>query len=137
MSVLFSCEPLLMGVVNLLIIGWLPQLLKNIKHWKYWYNFITFWCRNCQQAFVYSYTACDWPLRSGKNTHISIINNSVTHLWSHMNSAITDIAGNSAPSVNIAMPSAEPSAGIVGSNGNCLSVSWCFAMLYKCFMMFY
>ena len=35
--------------------------------------------------------------RFGKSTHISMISNSVTHLWSYTNSAIADIAGNSAP----------------------------------------
>ena len=35
--------------------------------------------------------------RFGKSTHISMISNSVTHLRSYTNSAIADIAGNSAP----------------------------------------
>ena len=35
--------------------------------------------------------------RFGKSTHISMISNSVTHLRSYSNSAIADIAGNSAP----------------------------------------
>ena len=35
--------------------------------------------------------------RFGKSTHISKISNSVTHLRSYTNSAIADIAGNSAP----------------------------------------
>ena len=35
--------------------------------------------------------------RFGKSTHISMISNSVAHLRSHNNSAIADIAGNSAP----------------------------------------
>ena len=34
--------------------------------------------------------------RSGKSTHISMISNSVTHLRSYTNTAIVDIAGNSA-----------------------------------------
>ena len=39
-----------------------------------------------------------WSLdRFGKSTRISMISNSVTHLRSYTNSAITDIAGNSAP----------------------------------------
>ena len=36
-------------------------------------------------------------LRFGKSTHISMISNSVAHLRSYTNSAIADIAGNSAP----------------------------------------
>ena len=36
-------------------------------------------------------------VRFGKSTHISIISNSVTHLRSYTNSAIADIARNSAP----------------------------------------
>ena len=36
-------------------------------------------------------------IRFGKSTHISMISNSVTHLRSYTNSAIADIAGNSAP----------------------------------------
>ena len=36
-------------------------------------------------------------LRFGKSTHLSIISNSVTHLRSYTNSAITDITGNSTP----------------------------------------
>ena len=35
--------------------------------------------------------------RFGKSTHISMISNSVTHLRSYANSAIADIAENSAP----------------------------------------
>ena len=35
--------------------------------------------------------------RSGKSTHISVISNSVTHLRSYTNTAIADIAKNSAP----------------------------------------
>ena len=35
--------------------------------------------------------------RFGKSTHISMISNSVTHLRSYTNSAIADIAENSAP----------------------------------------
>ena len=35
--------------------------------------------------------------RFGKSTHIAMISNSVTHLRSYTNSAIADIAGNSAP----------------------------------------
>ena len=46
------------------------------------------------------------PGRSGKNTHISRISNSVTHLKSYSNSAIANIAGNSLPSVDISAPSA-------------------------------
>ena len=45
------------------------------------------------------------PTRSGKNTRISRISNSVTHLQSHTNTAIT------APSANVAL------------NEECLSVS--------------
>ena len=33
------------------------------------------------------------PGRSGKNTHISTISNSVTHMQSNANTAIADIAG--------------------------------------------
>ena len=65
---------------------------------------------------------------SRKNTHISRISNSLTHLCSYTNTAI---AGNSAPGANIAMPSAKVpalSADIVASNNQCLSVSWCFTM---------
>ena len=40
-------------------------------------------------------------LRSGENTHISMISNSVTHLRSYTNTAIANIVGNSAPSVDI------------------------------------
>ena len=35
--------------------------------------------------------------RFGKSTYISMISNSVTHLWSYTNSAIANIAGNSTP----------------------------------------
>ena len=37
------------------------------------------------------------PARFGRSTHISMISNSVTHLRSYTNSAIADIAENSAP----------------------------------------
>ena len=46
------------------------------------------------------------PGRSGKNTYISRISYSVTHLKSYSNFAIANIAGNSLPSVDIAAPSA-------------------------------
>ena len=38
-----------------------------------------------------------WSVRFRKSTHISMISNSVRHLRSYTNSAIADIAGNSAP----------------------------------------
>ena len=47
------------------------------------------------------------PSRFGKNTHISKISNSVTHLRSYNNSAITDIAGNSVLGPNNAAPDAD------------------------------
>ena len=63
-----------------------------------------------------------WP-RFGKNTHISMISNSVTHPQSDTNTAI---AGNSTlilqetpVSANITTPSAD----VAASNGECSSVS--------------
>ena len=87
--------------------------------------------------------------RSGKNTHISTIRNSVIRLRSYTNTAIADIVGNSddittpsddvsAPSADVSAPSTDvsapttdvsaSSADIIASNGDCLSVTWCFAM---------
>ena len=87
--------------------------------------------------------------RSEKNTHISMVSNSVRHLRSYTNTAIANIDRNSVPGTDIAMPSASivvlstnvtagalnadvtalstdvpaSSADIVTSNGECLSVS--------------
>ena len=87
-------------------------------------------------------------VRSGKNTHFSRISNSVTHLQSYTNSAITDICytspwystnittgstGITASSANIALLRANvasSSADLVSLNGECSSVSWCFTMFY-------
>ena len=53
-----------------------------------------------------AYLHCEWPIshcaaniwiRFGKSSHISMICNCVTHLRSYTNSAITNVAGNSAP----------------------------------------
>ena len=45
--------------------------------------------------------------RSGKNTHISRISNSVTHLRSYTKTTIDDIAGNSATGAYMAAPIAD------------------------------
>ena len=44
-----------------------------------------------------------------------MISNSLTHLRSYTNSAIADIAGNSAPTADVSASSAD----IVSSNGEC------------------
>ena len=79
--------------------------------------------------------------RSGKSTHISTISNSVTHLQSYTNSAITGIAGNSVPDVDNAMPSpgidasnaniAKSSADVAASSADIGSLNG------DCFMMFH
>ena len=47
-------------------------------------------------------TKTNFPIgRSGKYTHISMISNSVTHLQSYTNTAITDIAGDSATRADV------------------------------------
>ena len=45
--------------------------------------------------------------RSEKNTHISMVSNSVRHLRSYTNTAIVNIDGNSVPGTDIATPSAS------------------------------
>ena len=110
-------------------------------------------------------TWCISETRLGKSTHISMISNSVTHLQSYTNSAIADIAGNSAPisrylrSIADASTSSAdvsaPSADIVASNDECFmmfhnvlrvfhdvllvvdDVLRCITMFYMCSMMFY
>ena len=75
--------------------------------------------------------------RSLKNTRISRICNSVTHLRSYTNYAIAGITGNSALGADIAAPSIT---NIVASNGESLNISWCSTMFYecfRCFMIFY
>ena len=67
---------------------------------------------------------CCWHcwLRSGKNTHISRISNSVTHVRSYTNTIIADIGRNCMPSINIGEPSADDaasSADIFASIGEC------------------
>ena len=49
------------------------------------------------QSASHDPTSYPSPGRFGKSTHISMISNSVTHLRRYTNSAIADIAGNSAP----------------------------------------
>ena len=71
-------------------------------------------------------------LRSGKNTHISRISNSVTHNRSYTNTTIADTGRNCTPSVNIAEPSADNAASSTdmgASIDECSSVS--------CLMMFH
>ena len=84
-----------------------------------------------------------------------MISNPVTHLRSYTNSAIADIAGNSArsptsPHWAMSADISASSADIVASNDDCsmmfhnvFSVSWCFTsgsrwftMFYMCFIMF-
>ena len=82
--------------------------------------------------------ACAMPFnlqlpKSVKNTRISRISNSITHLQSYTNSAI---ARNCVTGVDIAMPS----AGIIASSADVshwmASVSWCFASGSQCFTCF-
>ena len=84
--------------------------------------------------------------RSGKNTHISRIGNSVPHLRSYTNTAIAGIAGNSAlgtditaQSDNIVMPSTDIvvlSADIAASSAALVQVFHDIS-LNECFVMFY
>ena len=54
-------------------------------------------CSMCQAEQLKEPPSLNTLDRFGKSTHISMISNSVTHLRSYTNSAIADIAGNSAP----------------------------------------
>ena len=78
--------------------------------------------------------------RFGKSTHISMISNSVTHLRSYANSAIADIAENSAPE-----------SPVTPRDRRCLRIERryrrierpprdvlrCITMFYMCFMVLY
>ena len=102
--------------------------------------------------------------RSGKNTHIIMISNSVTHLQSFTNTAIAEIAKNAdgAPETPRGMPETPRWAPLLAHRAQhrwwlpletrlfyefftvfhdvlqCFtSVSQCFMMFHKCFMMFY
>ena len=118
--------------------------VRRINHSCTVFNFVHFdW--NISHHVVKSF--CSWlgiqimvsyGTRSGKNTHISRISNSVTHLRSYTNTGIFDIVTNSTPgadhatpSANITVPNADVAADIVASNGEC------FMMFYKWFTMFY
>ena len=92
-----------------------------------------------------------------KSTRMSIISNSVTHLRSYTNTAIADIARNSArapmsPHRVLISSHWMASVRVFHDVSQCFksvswcftsgswcfnSGSWCFTMFYKCFMMFY
>ena len=86
--------------------------------------------------------------RFGKSTHISMINNSVTHLRSYTNSAIADIAENSAPispvtprdrwSLRIERQYRRIEWRVFHDVSQCFkSDSWCFTSGSRCFTMYH
>ena len=85
--------------------------------------------------------------RFGKRTHISMISNSVTHMWSYTNSAIGDIAGNStliSPETMRERRYCHIEWRVFRDVSQCfkrwfqnvLSVSWCFTSGSRCLWRF-